>query len=49
MDDKLKQYMSELGKKGGKATGEKKRRPPEHYKRMVEIRRRMKQGKTDDV
>ena len=49
MDNKLKEYMSELGKKGGKATGAKKRRPPEHYQRMVEIRRKMKQEPRNDV
>jgi ribosomal protein S21 len=35
-------YFRELGKKGGKASGDKKRRSPEHYKKMVEIRKAKK-------
>ena len=51
MDDKLKQYLSEIGRKGGQsATGEKKRRSQEHYKRMVEARRQRKlQEKPSDL
>ena len=33
-------YFRELGKKGGKTSGDSKRRSPEHYARMVEIRRK---------
>lgn len=28
-------YMCEIGRKGGKVKGEKKRRAPEHYKMMT--------------
>mgnify|MGYP006228550225 CR=1 FL=1 len=28
-------YMRELGRKGGKATGDKKKRSPEHYAKMA--------------
>jgi len=35
----LKQIRAKVGKKGGKAGfGEVKRRPPEHYQKMLEIR-----------
>lgn len=41
--DKLKKYMSEIGRKGGKAgRGESKRRDPDHYKKMVEARNKNK-------
>jgi len=32
-------YLAEIGRKGGRASGECKRRSPEHYRRMVEARR----------
>jgi general stress protein YciG len=35
----VREYMSQMGQKGGKsATGEKKKRSPEHYKHMTECR-----------
>lgn len=43
MDDNLKKYLSDIGRRGGQsATGDKKRRSPEHYKRMVDARRQRK-------
>jgi len=35
----MRRYLAALGKKGGEAAhGDKKRQPPEHYQRMVQIR-----------
>ncbi len=51
MKEQIKKYLSDIGRKGGKAaSGDKKRRSPEHYKRMVEIRRknRKKKAKADN-
>lgn len=33
-----KEWLAEIGAKGGKTTGESKRRPPEHYVKMVAAR-----------
>ena len=32
-------YLASIGAKGGKASGDAKRRSPEHYKRLAEIRK----------
>lgn len=32
-------YMAQIGAKGGKTKGESKARPPEHYKRLADMRR----------
>jgi len=38
--DKVTKYLSDIGRKGGKSgKGESKKRSPEHYKKLVEIRR----------
>jgi hypothetical protein len=40
----IKNYMAGIGQKGGKnGTGDSKRRSPDHYKKMVEIRNAKKQ------
>jgi hypothetical protein len=44
--DPIKKYMAEIGAKGGKiggkAAGERKKRSPEHYRKMVEARKAKK-------
>jgi hypothetical protein len=34
----IKAYLAEIGRKGGQATGARKARSPEHYRKMVEAR-----------
>jgi general stress protein YciG len=37
----IKKYLSEIGKKGGSSgRGASKRRDPEHYRKMVEARKK---------
>ena len=39
----IKKYLSKIGRKGGKSgSGDSKRRAPEHYKKMVEARKKKK-------
>jgi hypothetical protein len=46
MKDIIKEYMASIGRKGGKAaTGTKKRRSPEHYKKMAEARKKKRKQK----
>jgi hypothetical protein len=37
--DAVRAYMGALGKKGGKASGARKARSPEHYKRLADMKR----------
>ena len=51
MQSQIKEYLAEIGRKGGKAAnGAKKRRSPEHYKKMVEARwkKRKKKARADE-
>jgi len=45
----IRAYMSQIGKKGGKATGDRKRRTPEQYKKialaMTEGRKRAREAR----
>ena len=41
-------YFRELGKKGGKASGASKRRSPEHYALLAEIRKKKKAAKVNN-
>jgi hypothetical protein len=44
VDPAVRDYMAKIGAKGGKASrGKKKVRSPEHYRKLVEIRRRKKE------
>ena len=38
----VSEYLAAIGSKGGKATGKRKARDPEHYRKMVEARRKNK-------
>jgi hypothetical protein len=40
----VSEYMATIGSKGGKATGQRKARPPEHYAKMVKARKRKSKG-----
>lgn len=40
--DKIREYLSKIGSKGGKAKGAAKARPPEHYAKMVAARNRQR-------
>ncbi len=35
----VKEYLAAIGSKGGKATGQRKARPPEHYAKMAAARK----------
>jgi len=37
-----KAYLAKIGSKGGKAAGKRKARPPEHYKRLADMKRAKK-------
>ena len=37
-------YMAAMGAKGGKASGARKRRSPEHYERLAAMKRKPKNG-----
>lgn len=37
-DDELKAYMRDIGARGGKKTGNTKRRSEDHYRKMVDAR-----------
>lgn len=42
----VKEYLASIGRRGGSSgTGAKKRRSPEHYKRMAEIRKAKRKAK----
>jgi hypothetical protein len=36
----VREYLASIGSKGGKATGKRKARSPEHYAKMVAARKR---------
>lgn len=36
----ISKYMATIGAKGGKAAGARKARSPEHYRKMVEARKK---------
>jgi hypothetical protein len=38
-DKSVREYLARIGKKGGEATGDRKRRSPEHYAKMVAARK----------
>jgi hypothetical protein len=40
MSDKVKEYLAEIGSRGGKAKGKRKARSPEHYAKMVAARKK---------
>ncbi len=40
MKSEVSKYMAAIGAKGGRAGGARKARSPEHYKRMVEARKK---------
>ena len=44
----VKAFLSEMGKKGGKASGPRKARSPEHYKRLAEMKK-AKAGKASTL
>jgi hypothetical protein len=47
MQESVRQYLSKIGSKGGmQATGDKKRRPKEHYQRIQAISAARRRGKT---
>jgi len=37
--DAVKAYLASIGSKGGKATGKRKARSPEHYERLAKVKR----------
>lgn len=37
-DDEIKSFMRDIGSRGGKTTGQTKRRSDEHYRKMVNAR-----------
>lgn len=39
MKSAVKEYLATIGSKGGKATGQRKARSPEHYAKMVKARK----------
>jgi hypothetical protein len=49
MPNQISKYLAEIGRKGGqkggKATGPRKARSPEHYAKMVEARNKQRQAK----
>jgi hypothetical protein len=36
----VREYLASIGSKGGKAKGKRKARSPEHYRKMVEARKK---------
>lgn len=42
-----REYLAEIGRKGGKTTGPQKARPPEHYAEMVRKRRAPRRDSSD--
>jgi hypothetical protein len=37
-EKEVREYLATIGRKGGQATGARKARSPEHYRKMVEAR-----------
>ena len=37
-EKEVREYLAAIGRKGGQATGARKARSPEHYRKMVEAR-----------
>ena len=37
-DDEIKSFMRDIGSRGGKTTGQTKRRSADHYRKMVDAR-----------
>lgn len=40
----VSEYMASIGQRGGEAKGARKTRDPEHYRKMVEARRKKKRA-----
>jgi general stress protein YciG len=44
--DAAREYLAQIGAKGGKATGEAKARDPAHYKRLADMKRAAARART---